>query len=146
MLLSGTDGDSLTLNITGYQFPNADDLQTRYSWHVVEGRASSGDSSWPFRFAALTCDESALLANWLKDTSGGLEVPSVLEFVEPNLKFEIVGRLDDQVILVVHLSQEFGAPDPTALRLQLKLEALGTAADQWQADVDRFPGLLDRQS
>jgi hypothetical protein len=150
MLLRGTAGDSLALNISGYQFPDAEDLQKRYSWHMVEGGASSGTTKWAFRYPALTCDESVTLATWLREVGDGVETFSELEFTEPNLRFEIVGRSTDSVILEIQLDQEFRGPaelasdssENTVLRLQLSCEALRFAAQKWMNDVDRFPDLL----
>jgi hypothetical protein len=150
MLLRGTAGDSLALNISGYQFPDAEDLQKRYSWHMVEGGASSATTKWAFRYPALTCDESVTLATWLREVGDTPETSSTLKFTEPNLRFEIVGRSTDSVILEVQLDQEFGHPadvesgrrEKTVLRLQLSHQALRIAAQEWMADVDRFPDLL----
>jgi hypothetical protein len=150
VLLRGTSGDSLSLNISGYQFPDAEDPKLRYSWHMLEGGASSASTTWSFRYPALTCDESVRLASWLREVSEAPELPAAIEFTEPNLRFEIIGRAGDEVILEVRLSQEFGVPvdkepwerDQAVLRLQLTNQALISAAQQWMADVERFPGSL----
>jgi hypothetical protein len=150
MLLRGENGDSLALRISGYQFPEAEDLVQRYSWHMIEGGASCGPATWSFRHPALTCCESVRLGAWLKQAADGIELNSVLEFTEPNLRFEIVGQAKGAVILEVRLAQEFRqSPDPVSgkrdsvvLTLQLSDRAVRIAADEWGADVDRFPDVL----
>ena len=37
LTLGTTDGDSLRLAIDGFQFPNAEDQEKRFSWYIVEG-------------------------------------------------------------------------------------------------------------
>ncbi len=47
----GTNGDDvLDLSIVGYQFPDADDPQKRYSWHTIQGRAGTASEAWDFRW------------------------------------------------------------------------------------------------
>ena len=65
MRLGAEGGDVLDLSIVGYQFPDADDPQLRYSWHMIQGRADTPSEAWDFRWQALTCDESPHLGAWL---------------------------------------------------------------------------------
>ena len=66
MRLGAIGGDVPDLSIVGYQFPDADDPQKRYSWHLIQGRADTGSEAWDFRWQALTCDEGPRLAAWLR--------------------------------------------------------------------------------
>jgi hypothetical protein len=97
MRLAGS-ADALTLRVTGYQFPDAQDLRKRYSWHTVEGQAACPRGSWRFRFPALTCDESPRISKWLREVAGDAArspvrgQPGILEFTEPNLYFSVAGR------------------------------------------------------
>ena len=60
MTLGSADGDVLELSIDGYQFPDAQNPEWRFS-----GWATSSTESWAFRWQALTCDESVRLGLWL---------------------------------------------------------------------------------
>jgi hypothetical protein len=97
MRLAGS-ADALTLRITGYQFPDAEDPQKRYSWHMIEGEAACPRGSWRFRFPALTCDESSRISAWLREVAGyaGRSAvsgqPGILEFTEPDLRFSVARR------------------------------------------------------
>ena len=66
MELRSPAGDTLQITIGGYQFPDAHDPAQRYSWHMVQGTASSNGTTWNFHWPALTCDEWALLSIWLR--------------------------------------------------------------------------------
>src|SRR5687768_10492609 len=96
MDLRGPD-QALTLNIVGYQFPDADDPRKRFSWHMIDGAAVCPQGEWTFRWQALTCDESARLSVWLrqvadwldKDQSRTFTVPAPPRFTEPNLALSV---------------------------------------------------------
>ena len=66
MRLGSDDGDVLDLSIVGYRFPDAEDPQKRYSWHMIQGRPHTTAQTWDFRWQALRCDESSRLVAWLR--------------------------------------------------------------------------------
>lgn len=158
MRLVGLDGDSLSLTIAGYQFPDAENPQQRYSWHNIEGEATKGDETWSFRYPALTCDESARVAPWILSLRRPVPLPSsldrpMLSFTEPNLRFERLERSGADVTLAVALDLEFQPPrkrapgqcagDPTVLILRLTDAVLEAAAEEWSDNLSLFPdGLL----
>jgi hypothetical protein len=154
--LRDPDGDSLALTVTGYQFPDAEDPQQRYSWHMVEGAASRAGSSWEFRYPALTCDETPrvgqwlrAVADWLDSESQAAQPPTDKEFMEPNLSFSVAGLAGPGTATVeIGLEQEFQAPEGyrpgrrTPLRLNLTAEQLRTAAAEWDDEIRPYPDLL----
>jgi hypothetical protein len=40
MRLTAPGGDTVSLQVCGYQFPQADDPRQRYSWHIIAGEAT----------------------------------------------------------------------------------------------------------
>ena len=143
------------VRVTGYQFPDAEDPQQRYSWHVVEGHALTAEGDWHFHFAALTCDETPLVGPWLREAATR-DASTPLRFTEPNLGFAAVQRDASVVDLTVELDIEFLPPwrkpehgpiyagNPYAISLRLPSGALLAAADQWEAEAAPFPdGLVE---
>jgi len=141
VLLTGATGDSLSLRVSGYQFPDAEDPRKRYSWHMVSGEAGSAEGSWDFEWQALTCDESPRVSAWLRAVASQ-EGPAPLTFLEPNLRFRLAG--DDAVglVLKVDFDLEFLPPwnrhgytgKPTTLRIAIGSECLRAAADAWDEE------------
>jgi hypothetical protein len=156
VILQDPEGDLVELRVTGYQFPDSPDPAQRYSWHVVEGRAEHAGVDWEFRFPALTCDESPLVAEWLGsvanwvDRQGVGEQPTELWFVEPDLAFAVVARApwgNGDVWVQVTLEQEFQERPGrrpgrrTVLRIPADPRRLRAAAGEWLAEIAPFPDL-----
>jgi hypothetical protein len=148
MLLTAATGDSLSLRVSGYQFPDAADLRKRYSWHMISGEARCIEGSWDFEWQALTCDESPRVSAWLRAAASD-ENPPALTFMEPNIGFRLAGDAALGYALEVDLDLEFLAPwnrhgyagDPTTLRIDVDPEGLRAAADAWDEERAPFPDL-----
>jgi len=152
MRLAGS-ADALGLRITGYQFPDAEDLRKRYGWHIAEGEVVCPRGAWSFRFPALTCDESPRISAWLRevaDYAGRSPVsgrPGILEFTEPNLRFSVAGRRRGEAVLQVALDLGFQPPwhrrreagDPFCLVIHLTSGQLRSAAGEWDEEIARYP-------
>ncbi|MDI6105506.1 hypothetical protein QLQ12_43685 [Actinoplanes sp. NEAU-A12] len=150
-------GYGVDLRVVGYQFPDAEDLSLRHSWHVVEGTATSPEGSWRFRYPALTCDDSVYVARWLRRTAGqGLPpagtdaapgVPPILSFTEPNLSMTLVEHSATQVVLDIGLDVEFSPPwahrpragGPFTIRCSFGYEQLERAAAEWEHEIALYP-------
>jgi len=122
----GVNGDDvLDLSIVGYQFPDADDPQLRYSWHMIGGRAVTASEEWDFRWQALSCDESPHLAAWLREVAEASalgratprEGPGRTCFTEPNLAFEVEFYNHGAVVIRTELDLEFRSPANQANRV-----------------------------
>jgi hypothetical protein len=152
--LVGSNGNGLKLSVIGYQFPDAEDLSQRYSWHMIGGTATHGAASWHFRWQALTCDESPRLGTWLRTLAESLtsqppsdrQFPSRRSFSEPNLAFSVV-QIADAALLRVEFDLEFHRDrahwrvgDPYLVDIDVTSRQLTEAADQWDDDVARNPG------
>ena len=174
MLLQSTTGDSLTLNLDGYQFPDDPDPRQRYSWHMVKGTVRCLYGEWSFRWQALTCDSSPRISAWLRAVADWLEAapgrdhrhpgeqytgrPEDLAlphwFTEPNIGFRLLGESELKAILRVELDCEFRPPwhlrpgrsggDEYFLRLLVPAHDLRIAADDWDQDLATYRDGLSR--
>ena len=159
MRLGSESGDVLELSIVGYQFPDAEDPQLRYSWHMVQGSARTAEEAWDFRWQALTCDETGRLVSWLHtaaeaaapQSTSPSPAPDRTWFTEPNLAFNVETYQAGLAVIRVELDLEFRAPSnkpdhraghPTVLRLSVTPEQLASAAAELEADFSRFPDSL----
>ncbi len=153
MLLKDADGPNrLTIRVTGYQFPDALDLATRFSWHMIGGEARCQEGSWRFHWQALTCDESPRVSAWLTEVAESITqrrvLPGPLRFLEPNLVFRAFPADSDRIRILVSFDLEFqppwhrrrGAGDPFTLSFTMNEGQLRQAAGQWDAERAIFPG------
>lgn len=163
MRLGSGDGDILELIIEGYQFPDAQSPQKRFSWHMISGRATSSSESWTFRWQALACDESVQLGSWLlkvadRSAPNGREFESrahAICFTEPNLQFEAVTSVPSgSAVITVRLDLEFRAPNnrirkmsggPNVLKLHVTQEQMSAAACEWAANLAQYPDGLSNE-
>lgn len=152
MLLNDADGpNQLTIQVIGYQFPDAVDPAKRFSWHMVGGDARCRDGGWSFRWQALTCDESPLVSAWLRESAAAAEgqhaVPGPLRFLEPDLAFQAMPADTGRIKILVSFDLEFQPPwhrrhragDPFTLSFAMASENLRLAAAQWDAERAPFP-------
>ena len=158
MKLLSPNGEELELTIQGYQYPDATEPKKRYSWHMITGGARTADETWSFRYPALTCDESTLLAQWLRRTADWLDDPDPthrparLQFTEPNLAFDVAESTGSEAAVTVTLDLEFRSPRhtqrseafaaPNVLTLVTPTAALRAAAADWDLDVQAYPNGL----
>lgn len=80
----------MELDILGYQFPGIENVEYDSDWLVVSARASKDGRSWKFREPCLLTHEAAELADWLESATRGRCKNKTLDFIEPNLAFELV--------------------------------------------------------
>lgn len=150
--LVGEEGNKIELRISGYQFPAAPDPRKRFSWHMVAGSVSCEEGSWAFEWQALRCDESPLVSRWLRvvSRSGGDDVAGPLRFMEPNLTFEVVDDDSGPTSVAIVFDHEFSpdftrdgrVPKPFRVVFRGVEPQLIEAADDWDADLQRFPDQL----
>ena len=150
LLEDGNGPNRLSLEVVGYQFPDALDPAERCSWHMVSGHADCEQGSWQFCWQALTCDESPRVSAWLTDSADSLRqrrgVPQPLHFTEPNLAFHAADADSNRLRIQVSFDLEFRPPwrrhgrqagDSFSLTFTMDEGQLRQAAAQW--DVERAP-------
>jgi hypothetical protein len=95
----GNTTDHLGLEIVGYQFATAKDVWDA-NWLRVHVRASVDGRGWDSIDPCLLTSEVSEIAVWLECLADGVDV-APLEFLEPELAFELVGRDGDLIRLRV---------------------------------------------
>jgi hypothetical protein len=97
MRLVGVNGDAVELTIVGYQFPEIRDDPWDSNWVVIETTATVDGQSWTSRDPCLVTFEVEQLADWVEALGNERLVESELDFMEPNLAFELEGVAGDLV-------------------------------------------------
>lgn len=145
-LRDAESGDFLALAPTRYEFPDLVGVEYDSDWLIVSGEARFGDEAWRWAEPVLLVIEAHELADWLdgvERTSTGVR----LDFLEPNLAFEVLDSDEDTIRLQVFLTHESAPPsrldderfvsNPCSLRLARG--SLARAARDLRASLQRFP-------
>jgi hypothetical protein len=139
----------LSLRVSGYQFPDAEDLRERFSWHMVAGSVRCAEGDWTFEWQALTCGESPVVSRWFRAVASSVDASphtSALKFTEPNLRFEAT-TAEGKTTVTVSFDLEFqppwrargGAGSPYRVHFTDVNGQLMAAADEWDADLAAYP-------
>jgi len=163
VLLTCSDGASVELRPTRYQFPAAPSEPGDWdaNWLKIHGRVrTAAGESWEFDDPCLTTWEAREIGDWLRAAADGrvpvIEAPTedsegLLTFTEPNLGFSLGAREGDSLVVRLHLSLESVADRPGvgeeasydfygySVPLQLGREELLAAAQAWDEDDRPFP-------
>jgi hypothetical protein len=157
VLLFGV-GCSVNLRPLRYQFAGISGDRYDDNWLVIGGEVTTAAGGWSFADAALLTDECGEVSAWLRAVaartvrvadpgSDGLLSPG-LSFLEPVLAFSLAQYHNDRAVMRVHLSLEAAPPwrrgygdDLFQYTVELQADEPGllNAADQWDADLARFP-------
>jgi hypothetical protein len=158
-VLLGDDTCSLRLTVAGYQYPHAADPVKRFSWHMVDGEARTPDGAWRFRYPALMCEETPMVAMWLTTVADWMEAagedlaPPVLTFSAPNLTLRVLDSPDPghAVHLEVGLDDEFKPPwqryegsSGYLLDVEQDVRSLRLAAVAWIRETAPYPDGLEQ--
>jgi hypothetical protein len=149
LILRGRDLSEFELEVAGYQVPGfAGDIFDA-NWLIVEGRVAPADErAWEFRDPALLTWEIERLSNWLDALASGAAVEDGEDFLEPNLRFEVVDRREDTITLRVYFELESRPPwffadaagmDDLWVDLRVDNDDLRAAAEGLRRDLARFP-------
>ena len=163
MLLTSSDGASVELRPTRYQFPAPPSEPGDWdaNWLEIHGRVRTvAGESWKFDDPCLTTWEAREIGDWLRAAADGrvpvIETPTedseeLLSFTEPNLGFSVCAREGDSLVVRVHLSLESVADRPGAgeeapydfygysVPLRVRRDELLAAAQAWGEDNRPFP-------
>lgn len=89
MQLKNAVGESLRLDVIGYQFPDFTGEYYDSNWLMVKVEATLDKGSWSATDPSLLTADLETLIHWLSKIRAGELVKSLLTFMEPNLQFEI---------------------------------------------------------
>lgn len=150
MQLNTSDGQSFSLSVERYEFPDeelgptednpADELdQGRFL--IVRIAVTTSDGEWSAAGPEMTTTELERLANWLEELSSGKSSKRGVYFTERNLEFTV----DESVrVLTVHLFGDFLAPWAKEKQHDIafpidQLELAG-AVSSLRSQLEQFPG------
>jgi hypothetical protein len=89
VVLAGDNGHRLELELLGYQFPAIEDDERDSNWLNIRISATNDQGSWNATDPSIGTVEVAELADWLEAIAEREEPACELEFIEPNLAFEL---------------------------------------------------------
>jgi hypothetical protein len=147
MILHGMAGERFELGIVGYQFDDAGEEHDR-NWLVVRVAAEAGHSQWGGPDPCLLTWEAQELASWLHALArGDADVSPGLDFLEPELSFEVVGHAEDAVDLRIgtrhRLADGAGVADrhrdSVGVSVKVSRTQLRGAAEDLAAELARWP-------
>jgi hypothetical protein len=153
MRLDDPKGQSLQLDVVGYQFPHPrsrdDGFDFDANWLVINGVANDGGREWRFRDPCLLTTEGRALAAWLDAASNGRVELDATSFLEPNLEFRRVSAPVDPPVIRVTFRLEARPPwarggqvedwDSTWLEIAVPADALRNAAQELRSALESFP-------
>jgi len=148
-MLRGRDLSEFELKVVGYQFPGFSGDMFDDNWLIVEGRVAPADErAWEFRDPALLTWEVERLSNWLEALASGVAMEDGEDFIEPNLRFEVVERGEGTITIRVYFELESRPPwffadaagmDDLWIDLRVDNDDLFAAAESLRRDLARFP-------
>lgn len=156
MEVRATNGESVSLTVISYQFPNETSEYWDSNWLIIAGTIRAGNRRWIFRDACLTASEAPGISAWLRSVAADEIEPSTLDpelgwspsltFLEPNLAFSVAPA--DRLVVRVHFSLESAPPEFTfeqrvdiwqfLVDLPITSAALISAADEWDNELRAF--------
>ena len=149
MILRSRDLSAFELRVAGYQFPDIESDEFDANWLVIEGRVAPADErAWEFRDPALLTWEVERLSNWLEALASGQPVEESEDFLEPNLRFEVVGRSGDVITIRVYFELESRPPwffareagmNDLWVDLFVDSDDLRAAASSVRSDLAKYP-------
>lgn len=149
MILRDRDFSEFELRIAGYQFPELEGDEWDSNWLIVEVRVAPVDERpWKSTDPSLLTWEVERLSGWLEVLASGQAVEESADFVEPNLRFELVERVEDIFTIRVYFELESRPPwffahearmDDLWIDLHMDHEDLRTAAEDLRRDLAKFP-------
>ncbi|GAB3579983.1 hypothetical protein GCM10027406_18940 [Leifsonia lichenia] len=150
-------GVSVSLSLSGYQYPNFEppftDRDWDADWLVVSGTFQSNRRTWEFHAPCLTAPEADELCRWLRaiaPSGGGQErwIVTSLDFTEPELAFECELQSDEEAVIRVVLSGRAAHPgggggdeveEASVVTVRMSLVDIGLAADDWERECALYP-------
>ena len=147
VVLTGQNDHKLELSLLGYEFPTIDDDEWDSNWLNIRISATNDQGSWAATDASLLTEEVGRLAEWLQAIAENNEADAELDFIEPNLAFELVeanGLVRLRAWFELELRPRWAPTDEVPARdlcvdLELARDDLGKAADSLRAQLRRFP-------
>ncbi|HEY7660053.1 MAG TPA: hypothetical protein VIC58_05595 [Actinomycetota bacterium] len=149
-------GDELRISPLRYEFPretSGDDA----NWIVVRGEVRLAQGrSWSFDNPCMETMDLPKVEQWLRGVADGTVGPRgwdhyseddpihpVLDFLEPNLAFRLAERAGERCVVEVAFflesHPERSRDERFHLRLDMAIQEVERAADEWHQEREAFP-------
>jgi hypothetical protein len=148
MKITGTNGDSIDLQIAGYQFPEQTEDFYDANWLMIRVESSIAGKRWAVCDPSLCTFEVKGLIDWLRSGTIGSE-ESNLEFVEPNYRFQMLPPsspvlMGVRVLLELEARPAWAAQntayhDDCWIDLECTPDVWRSLADDLEMQLARFP-------
>jgi hypothetical protein len=96
-----SSGARFELKVLGYQFPHITDEPWDANWLSIQVSVDSARGSWSASDPSLVTADVAEIADWLLAIADGGSAADRLDFLEPNLSFELLQAAEDRARLRV---------------------------------------------
>ena len=147
MRLEGSDGQSVTVGVTGYQFPDLSEAEDDSNWLVIRVDVVHPRGSWQASDPSLLTYELARLADWLDSVASGNWAKAEIGFTEPNLELQVIDaggvrklrvQFDLELRPAWAPAQEAGAGD-VWVEFDIRELDLHAAAVDLRKHLERYP-------
>lgn len=144
MKLNGQD-KSFELWVVDYQF--LDDKNDEYdsNWLTIGIRLKGFKSEWTKSDPSLLTWELKSLSDWLQKILTGDFAEKEIEFIEPNLKFELIDNTHDPYKMRTHLTLEsrpvwFTDDETFSFEIDVDREQIDHSVQRLKSELIKFPG------
>jgi len=148
MIAKSIDGSELEIRILSYEFEEIKEDIHSSNFLMIYVRVKSPRASWDFTGAYLLTWEIFSIAEWLKALANNDTSKNKQDFIERNLRFRLVNKLERHTNIRVYFYQEGRPPQVTingALKKRFPIDftfadaELVLASDLMLAELNMFP-------
>ena len=146
MLLAGQDGTRFEMAPIAYQFPLAEDGYD-LNWLIIRAKVATTAGHWGGTDPCLLTWELQGLCEWLQAQASDAEgAERDLEFLEPELKFGLVDRVENDVVLRITTRHSLlglwgtrPPEDERSVSLRVSKDEVSRAAAELALEAKAFP-------
>jgi hypothetical protein len=145
MKITGQDDQSFELWVINYQ--SSDNTTDEYdsNWLRIGIRLTGFKREWITTDPCMLTWEVKFLADWLQSILAGDTKQRTIEFIEPNLKFELVNTQGDAFRVGIHLNLEskpgwYTEKEIFSFDLLVDRSQLEHSVERLNNELIRFPG------
>jgi hypothetical protein len=144
MKFIGKDGQEVELKILGYQFDTDFDNEWDANWLRIYLNVKSNVGHWQTVDPSLLTEEVKRLTQWFADLSNEKEVDTEVDFIEPNLSFQLLDSSKDNKTIQIKFDVESkpqSADDVKDYQIAFAFtnDELSEIANGLLVELDRFP-------
>lgn len=145
MKLIGQDNKSFELWVVNYQYRDNKTDEYDSNWLTIGIRLRGFRTEWITSDPSLLTWELKSLTDWLQNILTGNMEEKEIEFIEPNLKFELIDKADDNFKVRTHLTLEskpgwYTEDETFSFDLVVDRRQLEHSVERLKNELINFPG------